>query len=123
MEILTGLGKTDRERMAAIIRGTKGTVSVGLTGARAGRAIEPRNHQFGVPTPSPWWKATRPVALCESLAGPARSENHGMYGTFMRENREIPRLARPADGAGRAASGTPRRYAWMNGDVGSRTGP
>ena len=29
MEMLTGLGKTDRERMAAIIRGTKGTVSVG----------------------------------------------------------------------------------------------
>ena len=29
MEILTGIGKTDRERMAAIIRGTKGTVSVG----------------------------------------------------------------------------------------------
>ncbi len=29
MEILTGIGKTDRERMAAIIRGTKGSVSVG----------------------------------------------------------------------------------------------
>ena len=29
MEILTGIGKIDRERMAAIIRGTKGTVSVG----------------------------------------------------------------------------------------------
>jgi len=29
MEILTGIGTTDRERMAAIIRGTKGTVSVG----------------------------------------------------------------------------------------------
>ena len=28
MGILTGIGKTDRERMAAIIRGTKGTVSV-----------------------------------------------------------------------------------------------
>jgi len=29
MTSLTGIGKTDRERMAAIIRGTKGTVSVG----------------------------------------------------------------------------------------------
>jgi len=29
MEILTGIGTTDRERMAAIIRNTKGTVSVG----------------------------------------------------------------------------------------------
>ena len=63
-----------------------------LTGARVGRAIEPRNHQFGVPTPLPWWKAIRPVALCESLVGPARSENLCMCGLFMRENREIPRL-------------------------------
>ena len=63
-----------------------------LTGVRVGRAIEPRNHQFGVPTPSPWWKTTRPVALGESLAGPARSENQGMYGIFMRENREVPWL-------------------------------
>ncbi|MDO9566301.1 MAG: type IV toxin-antitoxin system AbiEi family antitoxin domain-containing protein [Candidatus Desulfaltia sp.] len=29
METLTGIGKADRERMAAIIRGTKGTISVG----------------------------------------------------------------------------------------------
>ncbi len=29
MEILTGIGKVDRERIAAIIRGTKGTISVG----------------------------------------------------------------------------------------------
>ena len=29
MEILTGIGKVDRERLAAIIRGTKGTISVG----------------------------------------------------------------------------------------------
>ncbi|MCK5349703.1 MAG: type IV toxin-antitoxin system AbiEi family antitoxin domain-containing protein, partial [Desulfobacula sp.] len=29
MEILTGIGKMDRERMAAIIRGTKGIISVG----------------------------------------------------------------------------------------------
>ena len=28
MEMLSGIGKTDRERLAAIIRGTKGTVSV-----------------------------------------------------------------------------------------------
>ncbi|MEE8430555.1 MAG: type IV toxin-antitoxin system AbiEi family antitoxin domain-containing protein [Candidatus Desulfatibia sp.] len=28
MNTLTGIGKIDRERMAAIIRGTKGTVSV-----------------------------------------------------------------------------------------------
>jgi hypothetical protein len=42
--------------------------------------------------------------------GPARSENQGMYGTFMRENREVPcppvRVI-----TGRAAQGTLRRYA------------
>ncbi len=31
----------------------------------------------------------------EPSGGPARSEIHGMCGTFMRENREIPCLARP----------------------------
>ncbi len=67
-----------------------------LTGARAGRAIEPRNHRSGVPTSSPWRKATLLAALCEASAGPARSENHGMCGTSRRENREIPHLARPA---------------------------
>ena len=68
-----------------------------LTGARVGRAIEPRNHQFGVPTPSPWWKATWPAALGEPLAGPARSENHGMHGTSKCENREVPLFARSVD--------------------------
>ena len=44
----------------------------------------------------------------EPLAGPARSENQGMYGTSVRENRESPcppvRLV-----SGRAAQGTLRR--------------
>lgn len=62
-----------------------------LGGVRAGRAIEPRNRRFGVPTLSELWKATLPVTLCESPVDPARSENHGMYGTSMRENREVPR--------------------------------
>ena len=81
-----------------------------LTGARIGQAIEPRNPQFGVPTLSQWRKATRPVALCESLAGPARSKNHGMYGTSKCENRESPRFARRMI-TERAAQETPRRYA------------
>ena len=87
--------------------GAREGVGEALTGARVGRAIEPRNHQFGVPTPSPWWKAIRPVALCESLVGPARSENHGMHGTSKRENREVPRPARRVI-AGWAAQGTPK---------------
>ena len=33
----------------------------------------------------------------EPSADPARSKNLGMYGISMRENREIPRFARPVD--------------------------
>jgi hypothetical protein len=44
----------------------------------------------------------------EPSADPARSENQGMYGTSMRENRESP--CPPAWLiTGRAAQGTPRR--------------
>jgi hypothetical protein len=44
----------------------------------------------------------------ELSADPARSENQGMYGTSMRENRESP--CPPAWLiTGRAAQGTPRR--------------
>jgi hypothetical protein len=41
-----------------------------LTGARAGRAIEPRNQESGVPTPLCWRKATSAVALARAAAGP-----------------------------------------------------
>ncbi len=44
----------------------------------------------------------------EPHAGPARSQNQGMYGTFMRENRESPRPPVWLI-TGRAAQGTPRR--------------
>ena len=79
-----------------------------LTGARAGRAIEPRNQCSGVPTLSKRWKATPRWRYRKPPAGPARSENQGMYGTSVRENRESPcppvRLV-----SGRAAQGTLRR--------------
>ena len=80
-----------------------------LTGARAGRAIEPRNQQSGVPTLSAIVEGnTRWRRYRELLADPARSENQGMYGTSMRENRESP--CPPAWLiTGRAAQGTPRR--------------
>ena len=82
-----------------------------LTGARAGRAIEPRNHRVrGADAVSEGGRQHRRRRYRELLAGPARSENQGMYGTSMRENREIPcspvRLI-----TGRAAQGTLRRYA------------
>jgi hypothetical protein len=44
----------------------------------------------------------------ESLTGPARSENQGMYGVFMRENRESP-CSPVWLIAGRVAQGTLRR--------------
>ena len=69
-----------------------------LTGARAGRAIEPRNNHFGVPTPSRRSEGNIAGSATRELpADPARSENQGMHGTSVRENREVPRLARPAD--------------------------
>jgi hypothetical protein len=46
----------------------------------------------------------------ESPADPARSENHGMCGIFMRENREIPRSPVRVI-IGRAAQGRLRSYA------------
>ena len=66
--------------------------------------------EFGVPTP-----LTRPEGniaggvMRESSADPARSENQGMHGISMRENREIPWLPVRVI-AGRAAQGRPRPY-------------
>ena len=53
--------------------------------------IEPRNHSFGVPTPSHEAEGhTVGGVIRESSADPARSENPCMRGIFMRENREVP---------------------------------
>ena len=65
--------------------------------------------EFGVPTP-----LSRPEgniaggAMREPPGDPARSENHGMHGISMRENREVPRLPVRVM-IGRVAQGTPRR--------------
>jgi hypothetical protein len=61
-------------------------------------AIEPRNHCFGVPTSS--HEAEGNIAggaSASRLADPARSETLRMHGVLMRENREIPLLARLVD--------------------------
>src|SRR5512135_1092625 len=78
-----------------------------LAGARAGRAIEPRNHiDRGADAVQKVEGDIAGGVMREPLAGPARSENQGMYGTSVRENRESPcppaRLV-----SGRAAQGTP----------------
>jgi hypothetical protein len=82
-----------------------------LTGVRAGRAIEPRNHRVrGADAVYGSGRPYRQQRYRELLAGPARSENLCMYGTSMRENREIPcSLVRLI--SGRAARGRPRPYA------------
>ena len=85
--------------------------SEALAGVRAGRAIEPRNASpSGVPTLLVVRKATPPAASSQAAEGPAWSENYGMYGSSMRENREIPRSpVWPI--TGQAAQGTLRRQA------------
>ena len=63
-----------------------------LTGARAGWAIEPRNHRIrGADAVQLGGRQHRRRRYRELPADPARSENLCMYGISMRENREIPR--------------------------------
>jgi hypothetical protein len=82
-----------------------------LTGARAGRAIEPRNQDDrGADVVVTAEGNTAGGVRREPPAGPARSEFHGMYGISMRENREIPHPPTQLI-AGWDAQGTPRREA------------
>jgi hypothetical protein len=79
-----------------------------LTGVRAGRAIEPRNQGIrGADAVKASGRQHRGRRYREPSADPARSENLGMYGISMRENREVPRSPVPPI-TGRAAQGRPR---------------
>jgi len=79
-----------------------------LAGVRAGWVIEPRNQSFwGADAVSLGGRQHRRRRYRESPAGPARSENLGMHGIFMRENREIPRSP-VREMVGRAVRGRPR---------------
>src|SRR5437868_5056678 len=62
-----------------------------LVGVRAGQAIEPRMRASGCPCCRKSGRQYRWRRYRESSVGPARSENQGMGGAFLRENREIPR--------------------------------
>jgi hypothetical protein len=65
--------------------------SEALAGVRAGWAIEPRNRLIqGAHAVNRAEGNTGSGAMCEPLTDPAGSENHGMYGSSVRENREIP---------------------------------
>lgn len=59
-------------------------------GARAGRSIEPRNHGIrGAEVVYGNGRQHRQQRYRKLLVDPARSKNHGMHGTSMRENREV----------------------------------
>jgi len=67
-------------------------VGEAFTGVRVGRAIEPRNQRDrGADVVESAEGDTASGVMRESLVDPARSENQGMHGVFMRENREVPR--------------------------------
>ena len=105
---IEGLANHDDREPCVGAREGAGEASVA---ARAGQAIEPRITESGAPTLST--EAGRQHCQWryrELLAGPARSETLCMYGTSMRENREIPRSPVRVI-SGRAAQGRPRPYA------------
>ena len=105
---IEGLANHDDREPCVGAREGAGEASVA---ARAGRAIEPRNHRVrGANAVYGSGRQHRQRRYRESLAGPARSENQGMYGTSMRENREVPRSPAWVI-TGRAAQGRPRPYA------------
>ena len=68
-----------------------------LTGVRTGRAIEPRNEHFGVPTLSEWRKATSAVALSRGTAGPRVVKEPGHVRNLHAREPGEPVSARPAD--------------------------
>jgi hypothetical protein len=85
--------------------------SEALAGVRAGRAIEPRNDLIrGAHVLSIAEGNIARGAIRELLVDPAWSENHGMCGNSMRENREVP-CSPVSLITRRAVQGTLRRYA------------
>jgi hypothetical protein len=91
--------------------GVREGVGEALTGVRVGRAIEPRNRRVqGADVVQTAEGYIAGGVMRESSGDPARSENHGMHGISMRENREGPcppvwLITR------RVVQGTLRRYA------------
>src|SRR5260370_42518146 len=85
---IEGLANHDDREPCVGAREGAGEASVA---ARAGRAIEPRNHRVrGAGAVYGSGRQHRQRRYRESLAGHPRAETLRMYGTSMRENREIP---------------------------------
>jgi len=68
-----------------------------LTGARAGRAIEPRNQQSGVLTLSRRWKAIPQPALSRAVWGPRAVREPGHVRNLHAREPGEPVPARPPD--------------------------
>ena len=103
-----GLASHDGPESCAGVREGAGEA---LTGVRAGGAIEPRNVDVrGADAVSLSGRQHRRQRYRELMADPAGSENQGMRGVSLRENREVScspvRLI-----SGRAAQGRPRPHA------------
>ena len=76
-----------------------------LTGARAGRAIEPRNQCSGAPTLFTLWKATPLVALSRAAGGPrAVGEPWHVRNLHAREPGEPVSARLPDQRAGRSGN-------------------
>ena len=92
-----------------------------LTGARAGRAIEPRNVHFGVPTLSDWRKATSAAALSRGAVGPRVVTEPGHVRNLHVRKPGGPVFARPGDHrAGRSGNAEAVRLRCT--DTGSQMG-
>lgn len=83
---IEGLAIHDAPESCAAAREGRGEA---LTGARAGRAIEPRNHESRVPTLLSNAEGHTSEGAMPAPLDPAGSENLSMRGISMRENREI----------------------------------
>ena len=68
--------------------GVREGVGEALAGVRVGGLLSRENSSSGCRRRTTGRKATSAVALCEWPVDPARSENPGMRGISMRENRE-----------------------------------
>jgi hypothetical protein len=105
---IEGIANHDGPEPCVGVRKGAGEASVG---ARAGRAIEPRNHVVrGADAVSRSGRPHRQQRYRKLLADPARSETPRMHGTSVRENREIPHSPVLLI-TGRAAQGRSRPYA------------
>ena len=77
--------------------GVREGVGEALTGARVGRAIEPRNQDFGVLTLCKRWKATSLVALSRVAGGPRAVREPGHARNLHAREPGGPILARRVD--------------------------